>query len=194
VSLSLEYAGCPSRALNHARRSRAPITAINVRSLSRATPPPAPFAAPLAPPTASYPVGHDATRVPGRRTAGPDRADTRAAGGRPLPLKSEFGTAADPEQFGWLLAYSPYHNVRPRSSGTDYPATLFTVFEGDTRVEPLHAHKLAAALQHATAGDRPVLLRSEPGVGHGQRAVSRGVGVSADRLAFLAARLGLDPR
>ena len=105
----------------------------------------------------------------------------------------EYGTAADPEQFGWLLAYSPYHRVRDADSGTDYPATLFTVFDGDDRVDPLHARKLAAALQYATAGDRPILLRTESGVGHGARAVSRTIGLSVDRLSFLAARLGLDP-
>ena len=53
-----------------------------------------------------------------------------------------------PEELGWLLAYSPYHRV---VDGTDYPATLFTVFDGDTRVDPLHARKLCAALQHATS-------------------------------------------
>jgi prolyl oligopeptidase len=105
----------------------------------------------------------------------------------------EYGTAADPEQLGWLLAYSPYHQVRGADAGTDYPATLFTVFDGDTRVDPLHARKLAAALQHATGGDRPILLRAESGVGHGTRAVSRVIGLSVDRLSFLAAQLGLDP-
>src|SRR6185437_15765654 len=60
----------------------------------------------------------------------------------------EYGTAADPEHLAWLLAYSPYHRVRP---GVSYPATMFTVFEGDTRVDPLHARKLAAALQYATS-------------------------------------------
>ena len=59
----------------------------------------------------------------------------------------EYGTAADPEELGWLLSYSPYHHVRP---GTEYPAVLFTVFESDTRVDPLHARKMCAALQHAT--------------------------------------------
>ena len=105
--------------------------------------------------------------------------------------KEEYGTAADPEQFRWLLAYSPYHHVREADTMTNYPATLFTVFEGDTRVDPLHARKLAAALQHATAGDRPILLRNETGVGHGARAVSRQTGLAVDRLSFLAAQLGL---
>ncbi|WP_042368195.1 prolyl oligopeptidase family serine peptidase [Streptacidiphilus neutrinimicus] len=103
----------------------------------------------------------------------------------------EYGTVAEPEQFGWLHAYSPYHRVRAADSGTDYPATLFTVFDGDTRVDPLHARKLAAALQHATVGARPILLRDETGVGHGQRAVSRQIGLAVDRLSFLAAQLAV---
>ena len=60
----------------------------------------------------------------------------------------EYGTAEDPTELGWLLGYSPYHAVR---EGTAYPAVLFTTFESDTRVDPLHGRKLAAALQHATA-------------------------------------------
>lgn len=100
----------------------------------------------------------------------------------------EYGTAADAEQLGWLLAYSPYHQVRP---GVDYPATLFTVFDGDTRVDPLHARKMCAALQHATSGDRPILIRREKDVGHGARAISRSVEVSVDTLAFIARWTGL---
>jgi prolyl oligopeptidase len=98
----------------------------------------------------------------------------------------EYGTASDPEQFGWLLAYSPYHRVEV---GTAYPAVLFTVFEGDTRVDPLHARKLAAALQHATTGTGPVLVRRETGVGHSARAVSRTVDLNADILGFFALHL-----
>ena len=77
--------------------------------------------------------------------------------------------------------------------GVDYPAVLFTVFDGDTRVDPLHARKMCAALQHATAGTRPVLLRRERDVGHGARALSRTVALTADTLAFAALdRTGLD--
>jgi prolyl oligopeptidase len=71
---------------------------------------------------------------------------------------------------------------------------LFTVFDGDTRVDPLHARKLCAALQHAMGGERPVLLRRERDVGHGARSVTRSVDLSADSLAFAAARTGLDLR
>ncbi|RBY94678.1 S9 family peptidase [Blastococcus sp. TBT05-19] len=100
----------------------------------------------------------------------------------------EYGTAEDAVELGWLLGYSPYHAVR---EGTAYPATLFTTFESDTRVDPLHGRKLAAALQHATSSEAPIVLRRETSVGHGARAVSRTVGLSADQLAFLAAHTGL---
>ncbi|WP_136520510.1 prolyl oligopeptidase family serine peptidase [Cellulomonas telluris] len=103
----------------------------------------------------------------------------------------EYGDADVPEELDWLLGYSPYHRV---VDGTAYPAVLFTVFEGDTRVDPLHARKLAAALQAATSSDpdeRPVLLRRETGVGHGGRALSRTVALSAEQLQFVADRTGL---
>jgi prolyl oligopeptidase len=105
----------------------------------------------------------------------------------------EYGTASDPEQLGWLLSYSPYHHVVP---GTAYPAVLFTVFTNDTRVDPVHAYKMCAALQHATSSgssgpDRPVLLRAEGQVGHGVRAVSRTAELAGDTLAFAARYTGL---
>lgn len=101
----------------------------------------------------------------------------------------EYGTADDPTELGWLLSYSPYHHVREH---TAYPAVLFTVFDSDTRVDPLHARKMCAALQHATSSDRPILIRRETDVGHGARSVSRTVGLAADQLAFLAAHTGLE--
>jgi prolyl oligopeptidase len=106
----------------------------------------------------------------------------------------EYGTADDAEELGWLLAYSPYHHVHRQEQGTVYPAVLFTVFDSDTRVDPLHARKMCAALQHATAGDpatRPVLLRRETDVGHGARSVTRVVALGVDQLSFLAAHTGL---
>ena len=100
----------------------------------------------------------------------------------------EYGSAAKPEELGWLLGYSPYHRVR---DGVNYPAVLFTVFSNDTRVDPLHGYKMCAALQHATASGRPVLLRAEGQVGHGQRAVSLMAGQAGDCLAFVAHETGL---
>jgi prolyl oligopeptidase len=78
----------------------------------------------------------------------------------------EYGSADDPVQFEWLYAYSPYHHVK---RGTQYPATLFMTAESDTRVDPLHAKKMAALLQAEAANgkDRPILLRIETKAGHG---------------------------
>jgi prolyl oligopeptidase len=108
----------------------------------------------------------------------------------------EYGTAADRRELEWLLSYSPYHHVR---EGARYPAVLFTVFDSDTRVDPMHARKMCAALQHATSaspdgpppGGRPVLLRRESEAGHGARAISRSVAVAADTLAFAGYHTGL---
>ncbi|HEV2251826.1 MAG TPA: prolyl oligopeptidase family serine peptidase [Streptosporangiaceae bacterium] len=100
----------------------------------------------------------------------------------------EYGSASDPVQLSWLLSYSPYHHVVP---GTAYPAVLFTVFTNDTRVDPVHAYKMCAALQHASVSGRPVLLRAEGQVGHGARAVSRTAELAGDTLAFAARYTGL---
>ncbi|MEU7529164.1 prolyl oligopeptidase family serine peptidase [Saccharothrix sp. NPDC042600] len=104
----------------------------------------------------------------------------------------EYGSAAVPEELAWLLSYSPYHRVR---AGVEYPSVLFTVFESDSRVDPNHARKMCAALQHATASDptkHPVLLRRETEVGHAGRSVSRSLGLAVDQLTFLAGATGLE--
>ncbi len=100
----------------------------------------------------------------------------------------EYGDPEDPEQFGWLHAYSPYHRV---SDGTDYPATMFAVFDNDTRTDPMHGRKMCAAVQAATSGDRPILLRTEGNVGHGARKLDAAVEETADTLGFLARWTGL---
>ena len=38
----------------------------------------------------------------------------------------------------------PYHHVKP---GTEYPAVLFMTADTDTRVDPMHAKKMAALMQ-----------------------------------------------
>jgi prolyl oligopeptidase len=76
----------------------------------------------------------------------------------------EYGSADNPEQFKWLYAYSPYHHVK---DGTRYPAVLLEAAESDSRVDALHARKMAARLQAATASDQPILLRLETKAGHG---------------------------
>ena len=102
----------------------------------------------------------------------------------------EYGSAAIEEEFEWLIGYSPYHQVR---EGERYPATLFTVFEGDTRVDPLHARKMCAALQHAQnpSSHKPIVIRAERNVGHGSRSLTRTIDLTADSLAFISKWTGL---
>jgi len=104
---------------------------------------------------------------------------------------SDYGDPRDPDQFADALAYSPLHNVRP---GTRYPATLVVTGDHDDRVVPLHSHKFVAALQHAQAGDAPVLTRVEVATGHGAgKPTALQAAEWADLLAFAAHHTGLVP-
>jgi prolyl oligopeptidase len=73
---------------------------------------------------------------------------------------------------------------------------LLTTAEGDTRVDPLHARKMGALLQHAAADqdDRPILLHQEGRAGHGVgKPVGKRAAEQADVLAFFTWQLGLEP-
>jgi prolyl oligopeptidase len=64
----------------------------------------------------------------------------------------------------------------------------------DDRVYPAHSFKFAAAMQHAQAGDAPVLLRVESKSGHGGgRPTDKVIDDVADRYAFLVKNLGFTP-
>jgi prolyl oligopeptidase len=75
----------------------------------------------------------------------------------------EYGSSENAEQFKYLYAYSPYHQVK---RNTNYPAVLFITGDADTRVAPLHARKMAALLQASTGSTNPVLLRYQTKAGH----------------------------
>ena len=97
----------------------------------------------------------------------------------------EYGSSDDPKQFDWLYAYSPYHHVKP---GTLYPSVLFMTADSDTRVDPMHAKKMAALLQTEAANgpDRPILLRIEPKAGHGAgKPISKLIEENTDIYSFL---------
>jgi prolyl oligopeptidase len=101
----------------------------------------------------------------------------------------EYGSADDPQQFEWLYAYSPYHHVR---EGVSYPAVLLTTAESDSRVDPLHARKMAAALQAATSSELPVLLRVETKAGHGAgKPVAKLLDELTDMYSFLFSQLSV---
>jgi prolyl oligopeptidase len=102
----------------------------------------------------------------------------------------EYGSSEDPGQFKVLHAYSPYHRVQ---RGAKYPAVLFVTGDADTRVDPLHARKMAALLQASTGSDRPVLLHYDTKAGHsgGGTPVSKTIEDQTDELSFLFWQLGV---
>jgi prolyl oligopeptidase len=102
---------------------------------------------------------------------------------------AEYGSADDPAQFAYIYAYSPYHHVEP---GTAYPAVLFYAAHGDSRVDPLHARKMAALMQRATTSQQPILLRIEFQAGHGVgKPIPKQADEYADILSFLGDQLEL---
>ncbi|MDI5963406.1 prolyl oligopeptidase family serine peptidase [Streptantibioticus silvisoli] len=56
---------------------------------------------------------------------------------------AEYGNPDIPEEWEWLRAYSPYHNLDPQRA---YPPVLFATSTRDDRVHPGHARKMAAAM------------------------------------------------
>ena len=102
--------------------------------------------------------------------------------------RSDYGDPEDPDQYRWLRAYSPLHNVR---AGLCYPPTLIMTGDHDDRVVPGHSFKFAATLQAAQACDNPVLLRVETAAGHGLgKPTGKLIDEAADRIAFLELTLG----
>lgn len=105
---------------------------------------------------------------------------------------SDYGDPDTPEGFADAIAYSPLHNV---VDATAYPPTLVCTADHDDRVVPLHSFKFAAALQHAQAGDAPILLRVERAAGHGAgKSLQMVADEWADILSFAAHHTGLGPR
>jgi prolyl oligopeptidase len=76
----------------------------------------------------------------------------------------EYGSSDNPEDFKYLIKYSPLHNVK---KGVTYPATMIMTADHDDRVVPAHSFKFAATLQEKHQGDNPILIRIETKAGHG---------------------------
>jgi prolyl oligopeptidase len=105
----------------------------------------------------------------------------------------EYGSSDNPEQFKWLYAYSPYQHVK---AGVEYPAILFMTADTDTRVDPMHAKKMAAEMQaeakNGASKTRPILLRIETKAGHGAgKPVTKQIEEFTDVYAFLFWQLGV---
>ena len=102
---------------------------------------------------------------------------------------SEYGSAENETEFKALYAYSPYHHV---TKGTAYPAVLMLSADSDDRVDPVHARKMTAALQAASASGEPILLRIERNASHGGAdLVRQTVEQNVDVYAFFMHELGM---
>ncbi len=105
----------------------------------------------------------------------------------------EYGSADDPEMFGPIYAYSPYHRVQ--QAGTDYPAMLIVGSANDARTDPFHARKFAAAARWADADhgrEEPILFHLQDESGHGWGVtIDRRVDQLSRHYGFLMAQVGL---
>ena len=106
----------------------------------------------------------------------------------------EYGDPEVKEEFDWLYSYSPYHHVK----NTEYPATFLQTALGDTRVDSMHAFKMAAKLQHVEGEldeDRPQLLYTESQAGHGAgSSIEKMIDLWAKAHVFRAHHTGLKIR
>jgi prolyl oligopeptidase len=101
----------------------------------------------------------------------------------------EYGSSDQAEDFPYLYAYSPYHRIE---EGIKYPAVLLISGNADTRCNPLHARKMTARLQAATASDRPILIEYRELRGHMPvLPLSERIEALTDRLAFICDQLGV---
>jgi oligopeptidase B len=75
----------------------------------------------------------------------------------------EWGDPSIPDQYAWLKEYSPYEHTLP----AEYPAILVTAGFNDPRVAYWEPAKWVARLRAVNKGNRPILLKTEMGSGHG---------------------------
>ncbi len=105
------------------------------------------------------------------------------------PNIPEFGSVTTEDGFKGLYEMSAYHQIK---DGTRYPAVLVTTGFNDPRVDAWQAAKMAARLQAATVGGKPVLLRIDYDAGHGIGSTKKqGYEERADTFAFLLWQAGL---
>lgn len=101
----------------------------------------------------------------------------------------EYGSADNPEQFEYLIKYSPYHNVKR----CKYPAVLFEASDNDPRCHPMHAMKMAAKVQENQSGKEPILLIVRRYAGHGGgTTLSEQIDEDVDVWSFIMEKLGLN--
>ncbi|XP_028820544.1 prolyl endopeptidase isoform X1 [Denticeps clupeoides] len=110
---------------------------------------------------------------------------------------TDYGCADEPEQFQWLIKYSPLHNLPPAPrEGPPYPAMLLLTADHDDRVVPLHTLKYVARLQHGVGRSpgqkQPLMVRVDTRSGHGAgKPTAKAILEDSDIFSFVAQTLGL---
>jgi len=102
--------------------------------------------------------------------------------------KCEYGIAEEEKDFEYIIKYSPYQNLSPDKR---YPSVFFDAGGNDARVHPVHARKMASAMQ-ALDGEQGIFLyRENKKGGHGGSAgLSDSIKENSDLLAFLMHEIG----
>ena len=104
---------------------------------------------------------------------------------------TDYGSSEDPEQFEYLLSYSPLHNIH---ENVEYPAVLASTADHDDRVVPAHSFKYIATLQEKYDGDNPVMIRIDTDAGHGAgKPVAMIIDEYADKWAFAFYNMDFEP-
>src|SRR5262249_17933053 len=99
---------------------------------------------------------------------------------------SEYGSPDDPNDFRYLRAYSPLHNIR---AGACSPATMLLAADPDDRVVPSHSYKFPPPLQAAQHCARPTLLRVAVNSSHGYASRQEQISERTDMWAFVLSRM-----
>ncbi|GAA6065403.1 prolyl endopeptidase-like, partial [Tachysurus ichikawai] len=110
---------------------------------------------------------------------------------------TDYGCADHPEQFKWLIKYSPLHNLPSvDSEGPPFPAILLLTADHDDRVVPLHTLKYTATLQHGVGRranqKQPLMVRVDTRSGHGAgKPTAKAILEDTHIFSFIAQTLGL---
>lgn len=105
--------------------------------------------------------------------------------------KTEYGDPDIPEDFNYLIKYSPIHNVNEKGK---YPAILVRTSDFDDRVVPVHSYKYISVLQEKLENnEKPLMILIEKKAGHGAgKPTQKRIDDCSNNFTFIALTLGLE--